>query len=320
MVRDTEALTQRINEAIAILQALGFPPAQSNERSALTLLALLALKPTDPWSQARNPLMGITPIMEFMAAHYDKKYAPNTRETVRRQTIHQFLEAGFIIQNPDDPTRATNSGKNVYQIDINALALLRSYGTPAWEDNLLLYLSKRATLKDIYAQARRMARLPVSLPDGNIITLHPGGQNLLIKQIIEQFGPLFTPGGKVIYIGDANEKFACYDEDAFSRMGLAVDLHGKIPDVIIEYPEKSWVVLIEAVTSHGPIDPKRRGELRQLFHAIKERLVFVTAFSSRKAMREFIDQISWETEVWVAEAPTHLIHFNGERFLGPYEV
>jgi hypothetical protein len=92
-----------------------------------------------------------------------------------------------------------------------------------------------------------------------------------------------------------------------------------MPDVVIHHTEKGWLLLIEAVTSHGPIDPKRRGELKRLFGASKAGLVFVTAFLTRKAMLPYLDELSWETEVWVAESPTHMIHFNGKRFLGPYE-
>jgi hypothetical protein len=36
-------------------------------------------------------------------------------------------------------------------------------------------------------------------------------------------------------------------------------------------------------------------------------------------MSRYLGEIAWETEVWVADAPSHLIHFNGERFLGPYD-
>jgi adenine-specific DNA-methyltransferase len=79
-------------------------------------------------------------------------------------------------------------------------------------------------------------------------------------------------------------------------------------------------VLIEAVTSHGPVDIKRHNELKHLFRGSKAGLVFVTAFESRKAAFKYLTQIAWETEVWCADEPDHLIHFNGERFLGPYEI
>ena len=279
---DPIAVKRRVEEAMAVLKALGLPKEQCNERSALTLLALLDLKPTIPWSLAQNPLMGITPIMDYLAINYGKKYAPNTRESVRRFTVHQFVEAAIVLQNPDDPSRPTNSMFNVYQVEASALALLREYGQTTWDKNLAVYLSSRETLRTKYAREREMARIPVKLPDGSTISLSAGGQNILIKEIIEEFGPRFTPDGRVLYVGDTGEKFACFDKSAFARLGIEVNLHGKMPDVVIEHTAKEWIVLIEAVTSHGPIDPKRRGELISLFQSIHEKLVFVTALSGQR--------------------------------------
>jgi adenine-specific DNA-methyltransferase len=315
---DPVEVKQKTDEALAILKALGFPRQQLNERSALTLLALLGLKPEMPWSAATEPLCGITPMMDFFRDHYGKTYKPNTRETVRRQTVHQFIDAGLILINPDNPDRPVNSPKAVYQIETSALKLLRTYGKDRWIKNLATYLSSVQTLKTKYAQERQMARLPVSLAPGKEITLSPGGQNVLVKEIIDQFAPRFTSPGKFIYVGDTDEKFAYFDEGSLSELGVELDGHGKMPDVIIHYTGKNWLVLIEAVTSHGPIDPKRKEELTKLFKGSTAWLVYVTTFLTRKAMVEYIDQISWETEVWVAESPSHMIHFNGKRFLGPY--
>ena len=122
----------------------------------------------------------------------------------------------------------------------------------------------------------------------------------------------------MLYVGDADEKWMVFDKDTLTILGVKVDAHGKMPDVVIYFPEKDWLILVEAVTSHGPIDPKRHSELKTLFAGSKSGLVFVTTFLTRKDLTKFLGQISWETEVWVAEAPDHLIHFNGERFLGPY--
>ena len=315
---DPAQVKKRTEEALEVLKALGFPRAQLNERSALTLLALLGLKPDTPWSQGREPLCGITPMMDFFRDHYGKTYKPNTRETVRRQTVHQFLDAGLIVANPDKPERPVNSPKAVYQIETSALKLLRTYGTPSWQRDLATYLSSVETLRQKYAQEREMARIPVTLMPGKEISLSPGGQNILVKEIIDQFAPRFTSPGKFLYVGDTDEKFAYFDEEGLAALGVSIEQHGKMPDVIVHYTEKDWLVLIEAVTSHGPIDPKRRDELKRLFGKAKAGLVFVTAFLTRKAMVQYLDQISWETEVWVAESPTHMIHFNGKRFLGPY--
>lgn len=309
----------KIKDALAILNDLGLPRQQQNERSALTLLSLLGLKPTSKWEDAADPLMGITPMMDFFEEHYGKKYAPNTRETVRRQTVHQFLQAALIVANPDKPSRPTNSPKAVYQIETSVLKLLRGFGKPGWKGYLQKYLKTVDTLKKLYARERDMRRLPINLTNGQQIRLSPGGQNVLVKKIMDDFCPLFTPGGSVIYVGDTEAKWAYFDSEALSSLGVNIQEHGKMPDVVVHHVGKNWLVLIEAVTSHGPVNPKRRQELKELFSGSTASLVFVTAFLDRRAMLKYLDDISWETEVWIAESPTHLIHFNGERFLGPYE-
>jgi len=308
----------RIDEALDVLKTIGMPRAQLNERSALTLLAILDLKRDAPWSAASDPLRGITPIMEFAREHYGKNYAPNTRETFRRQTMHQFVDAGIAIPNPDDPARAVNSPDYVYQIEASALELIRSYGSDSWEHDLATYLASAETLRSKYAQERQMRRIAIKMPHGVTLNLTPGGQNILIAKIVEEFCSRFTPGGVPLYIGDTGDKFAYFDRDALAALGVTIEAHGKMPDVLVHHIQRDWLVIIEAVTSHGPVDPKRHGELKAMFGASRARLVFVTAFLSRQAMIGYLSDIAWETEVWTSEDPSHLIHFNGERFLGPY--
>ncbi len=308
-----------LEEAVDVLTQLGFPRAQLNERSGLTLLALLDLTPDKEWTEATAPLRGITPMMDFMAEHFGRTYAPNTRETVRRQTVHQFLAAGLVLQNPDDPSRAVNSAKTTYQVNAIALDLLRGYGARDWKLRLARYRLRAEMLVERWSKERQLQRIPVVLPDGVDITLSPGGQNVLIAALIAEFCPLFTPGGRVLYVGDADEKFAVFDEAALGELGVQIEKHGKMPDLVVYHGERGWLVLIEAVTSHGPVDPKRHEELRALFADSRAGLVFVTAFLDRRMLAKYVGEISWETEVWVAQSPTHLIHFNGERFLGPHE-
>lgn len=310
---------KKVDQALAMLQDLGFPAAQQDERSALTLLALLNISPKTPWSAASNPLMGITPMMDFFSEQYGKNYAPNSRETVRRQTIHQFVDAGIALMNPDLPTRPTNSGKFVYQIEPSALELLRQYGSGEYKKALQVFLSTRETLKSKYAQARLVRRIPLTLAPGKNISLSPGGQNILVAKVLREFCSIFILAGVPVYVGDTDQKWAYFDGALLSSLGVEIaDPHGKMPDVIVFDKERHWLFLIEAVTSHGPVNPKRRIELEKLFHASTAGIVYVTAFLTRSAMVSYLNDISWETEVWVADAPEHLIHFNGERFLGPY--
>ncbi len=307
-----------LDEALAILVALGLPRAQQNERSALSLLALLNLTPDKSWQDAAAPLIGITPIMEFAAQHYGKKYAPNTRETVRRQTMHQFVDAGLALYNPDEPARPVNSPKAVYQIEPDVLALIQTYSTVKWQNRLAAYLAVQQTLAAKYAQERDFQKIPVQIAKDQEIQLSPGAHSLLLKAIIEEFAPRFVPGAKLIYAGDTGDKWGYFDRDLLKDLGVAVDSHGKMPDVVLYYPAKDWLILAESVTSHGPVDGKRYGELAALFKTARPGLVYLTAFPTRAIMARYLAEISWETEVWVSEAPTHLIHFNGDRFLGPH--
>ena len=310
--------SSRIQEALTVLKNLGMPRAQLNERSALCLLAILNLSPRKKWSDAANPLMGITPIMDWARENYDKKYAPNTRETIRRQTMHQFVQAGIALYNPDRPERPVNSPHAVYQIEPACLAVLRSVGTSKYKKRLAAYLADHETLAEKYANARQMKMVPIAVVAGKEIKLSPGKHSELIRAVCAEFGPRFVPGGKLVYVGDTGDKWGYFDEPLLTSLGVKVDNYGKMPDVVIYYPAKNWLILAEAVTSHGPVDAKRHAELADLFKKSRPGLVFVSAFPNSRVFTRFADSISWETEVWISDNSTHLIHFNGARFLGPY--
>lgn len=312
------SVKQKTTEALDVLKQLGLPRAQQQERSALTLLAVLDMRPETPWTEAGNPLIGITPIMDFIAAHYGKTYAPNTRETIRRQTMHQFMQAGLVVANPDRPDRPTNSPKWCYRVAPEALALLRQFGTTTWAVALAAFREIQQALAEQYARERQMNMIPLVINGGKKITLSPGDHSELIRQIIVEFGPRFSPGAEVLYVGDTGDKIGHFDADALATLGLTFDTHGKFPDVVLYCRVRNWLLLIESVTSHGPVDAKRHQELAALFAVSTAGLVYVTAFPDRGVMGKYLGVISWETEVWTADAPTHLIHFNGERFLGPH--
>jgi len=255
----------RIKEAISILADLDMPRAQRNERSALCLLALVNLPHNRRWLEAGYPLMGITPIMDWARDHYDKKYAPNTRETVRRQTMHQFVNAGIALYNPDEPDRSVNSPKAVYQIEPTCLALLQSFGTDEYSLKLKGYMAAREGLATKYAKRRKMEMVPVKLEDGKYIKLSPGAHSTLIRQIWEQFGSRYVPGGQLVYIGDTGDKWGYFDEALLKSLGVAVDNHGKMPDVVMYYGEKE---LARACGGCHVSRPGRRQTTRGIAQAV----------------------------------------------------
>ncbi|MBZ6371617.1 MAG: restriction endonuclease [Microbacterium hominis] len=314
----SETAYERVEDARIVLETLGMDAERSNERSALVLLALLRLAPSESWAEAANPMLGTRAIMNFIRDEYGKDYAPNTRETVRRFTLHQFVEVQLVVQNPDEPQRPVNSPKWNYQVTAEALEVLRAYGTDYWQLAVDRYLAELPGLKARYAAAREMDRIPLTLPDGSTFTLTPGGQNVLLKAMVEDFCPRFTPGGQVFYIGDAGDKWALFEREALAALNVKVNEHGKMPDLVIYIPDRNWLVLLEAASSHGPVDSKRQAELADLFAESTAGLVYVSCFPDRAEFRKYVDKVAWESEVWCADHPTHMIHYNGERFLGPY--
>ncbi|EOI5775953.1 BsuBI/PstI family type II restriction endonuclease [Cronobacter malonaticus] len=317
-VADPLKAQEKIEQSLDILRLLGMPRAQINERSALTLLALLDLHPDGEWSAIKRPMLGVTPIMDWCRDVYGKEYAPNTRETFRRQTLHQFCDGGIALYNPDEPDRPVNSPKACYQIAAELHTVLLKYGTHEWSDSLKEHMENISTLVEQYAMARKMEMIPLKLNDGTDLTLSPGAHSQLIKDIIVEFGPRFAPQAEVIYIGDTGAKEDYFRKERLQELGVTVNRKGKLPDVVLYWEERNWLLLIESVTSHGPVDGKRHGELAKLFANAKAGLVYVTAFPDRKIMAKYLMDLSWETEVWVADAPTHMIHLNGDRFLGPH--
>lgn len=311
--------TTKIDEAVQILKTVGMPRAQLNERSALCLLALLNCGPNDDWPKSTSPLMGITPIMDWSRENYGKEYAPNTRETFRRQTMHQFVEAGIALYNPDDPERPVNSPKAVYQVQPDFLLLVHSFGTDSWEIKLTDYLSKNTGLAEKYARDREQVKIPVQVNEELMLKLSSGEHSLLIKAIIEEFGPRFAPGCELIYVGDTGNKFGYFNTELLAELGVTLDNHGKLPDVVLYDRKNDWLFLVESVTSHGPVDGKRYSELEELFRDARPELVYVTAIPSRSLLGRFLAVIAWESEVWVADSPSHMIHFNGDKFLGPHK-
>lgn len=256
--------------------------------------------------------------MDWAKKHHGTTYAPNTRETFRRQSMHQFVAAGICRYNPDNPDRPVNSPGAVYQIEPILLPVLKSVGTKSYQGALAKYLGQCETLVEQYAKARRLRQIPVKVKEGQTIKLSPGDHSRLIREIVEEFGPRYAPGGEVVYVGDTGDKFGYFDKALLSSLGVELDDHGKLPDVIIYLRDKNWLLLIESVTSHGPVESKRQIELARTFEGCTAGLIYVSAFPDRKTFLKYTEVIAWESDVWIANSPSHMIHFNGSRFLRPY--
>lgn len=309
----------KITEAQEILKALGLPAAQQNEMSALVLLALCSIKEDTPWAKAKRASQRITKeIMAFVNDNYkaESPYAPNTRETFRRQVLHQFVQASVVNYNPDDPTLPVNSPKAHYAITPEALTVVQGYGKAEWKNKVEKFAQETTMLREKYAAERDLHRIPLII-EGNEYYLSPGTHNEVQSAVVEEFAPRFAPGGKLLYIGDAEDKDLYVNTAGLEALKLPLTEHSKLPDIVISDEKRGWLFLIEVVTSHGPVSAKRVVELEEFTKDCPYGIVYVTAFPNAKEFKKHVDDIAWETEVWLSDTPDHMIHFNGDRFIGP---
>lgn len=307
----------KIDDARDILEQLGLPLAQRNDISCLTLLALTGLSEDDAWSEAAKPSRTIHQMLGFMRDVYGREYAENTRETVRRQVIHQLEQARVVDRNPDAPDLPTNSPRTHYGLTDESLKVVRLYQSNGWESELRVFRASHGSLLEIYQRRRRMREIPIRMSTGEEIRLSPGRHNRLQAQVVTDFGPRFASGGILLYLGDATNKLLHLDRAKLVQIGVPLTGHDKLPDVVLYDEERNWLFLVEAVTSHGPVTPKRVEELELTLKDCVASRLYVSAFPDFTQFKKHVDKIAWETEVWVAEIPDHLIHYNGDKFLGP---
>ena len=292
-----------VQESQDILRAFEFDRKRTNETSARTLLVLAGLDESSAWADATNERMGVRHILDWMRGPLRHPIAENSRETIRRLVLHQFVDAEFCLYNDDDPARPTNSSKNNYRLNPEALLTIKLYGTPDFAPAVEEYLAEVGSLTVKYQAARDLARIPVTTPTGEVFTLKGGGQNILIKEMVENFCAYFVPGGEILYVGDADDKLATFERDRLASLGVVVDEHGKMPDLVVYQASSNWLFLMEAASTHGPVDHIRYSELSRMFADSSAGIIYVSCFPNRSVMRRFLADLAWETEVWLASTP-----------------
>lgn len=301
-----------------LLDCLGMPSRQRGQICSLTLLSMASLKKGMAWEQATNHWIRIHDIIGFIAENYNIEYAENSRETFRKQALHPFRTAALI----EDNGVATNSPNYRYRLTEEFLDVIKNLSandvgdiepSPVLKD----FLRNHESLASIYKSKRLRQKMPVRINHKDF-TFSPGRHNQLQKAIIEEFVPRFAPGTECLYIGDTIKKDMVKDIDRLSELGFEITLHDKMPDVVLYDAERDWIYFIEAVTSVGPMDAKRIVEIESMTRDVKSGKIFITAFLDFTTYRRFSSQLAWETEVWIADIPDHMIHLNGDKFMGPY--
>ena len=302
----------KIEEARVILKELQVPVQQQTDLCCYVFLALADIRKQNEWKDATNNWIRIHDVIAYIKENYGVTYAENSRETFRKQAMHHFRRAAFIEDNGE----VTNSPNYRYRLTNETLTLIRCFGTEQWESEKQRFLQSHETLIDVYANKRSMRKMPVRI-NGENFTFSPGKHNELQKAIIEEFAPRFAPNVECLYVGDTTKKDLVKNVKKLQQLGFEITLHDKMPDVVLYSEEKNWLYFIESVTSVGPMNPKRIKEIEEMTKGVTSGKIYVTAFLDFKTFKKFSETLAWETEVWIADMPNHMIHLNGDKFLGP---
>lgn len=307
----------KLKKAKILLTQIGMPPKQQSMICVFILLAMANVRRDTPWSEATNEWIRIHDIIAFTADRYGVVYAENSRETFRKQALHPFRTAALI----EDNGLATNSPNYRYRLTTEFLGVIKELTdddsiTSDSDIAIQTFMSNHESLTEIYASKKRMQKMPVRINQQEF-TFSPGKHNELQKDIIEEFAPRFAPNSECLYVGDTIQKDLVKNVEKLSELGFEITLHDKMPDVVLYREDKNWIYFIESITSVGPMDSKRIVEIETMTKNVTAGKIYVSAFPDFSTFKKFSDRLAWETEAWIADMPDHMIHLNGDKFLGP---
>lgn len=324
-VAKTKKITELLKNTMSILSNLGVPLNELSERRAermaMVFLAVADVKKVEDFKKAKdinsNRSMKTRDIIKFINDAFQETISSGSYDDIRRKDL-RLLVLGSIVLNTN-PNSARNDSTRGYALNPVVAEALKDFGTDDWQKKIKKVISQIGAIKDKLEKERTLQQIPISLPSGKKLSFSAGEHNVLQKNIIEDFLPRYGYGAEVLYVGDTADKYLYLNKERLHELKFFEIAHGELPDVLAYSSDKNWLYLIEAVHSSGPISSIRMAELKKLTKDCSAELIFVTAFLDRVTFRKFVSDIAWESEVWISDNPDHLIHFNGNKFLGPYE-
>ena len=303
-----------------ILEEVGIPlngTPRRLERMAMACLAVGDIKTAfkEAKSAEDNRFLTTREIIAYENQHYGENISSGSYDDIRRKDLLMPVQAGIVLNSSAFDTQATNNPTRGYALNPAFAQLIRGFGSTRWKRNMRHYKEQMESLKEALDRKRNMERIPVKLPSGIELELSAGEHNLLQKLIVEDFLSRFGMGAEVLYIGDTTDKFLYKNDTELGKIGFFALEHEELPDVVAYCADKNLLFLIEAVHSAGPMNEIRVRKLKKQMEQCTAVPIFITTFLNKKEFRKWVMEIAWETEVWIADTPEHLIHFNGYKFL-----
>ncbi len=323
-----ERLQKLVNEAIDILSQLGIPlnnlTKRRQEKMAKCFIALAGITTENSWKNTLsiedNHKLLSREIINYLNNYLGENISSGSYDDIRRKDLLLPVEAGIVTKSALNPNANTNDGTRPYALSEKVAAQLRLYGTENWKTYIEAFNEGQTLLNVKLAKARELSKVSVLIHGNKELKFSPGAHNLLQKAIIEEFLPIYGFGAEVLYVGDTTNKYLFLNHKALKELNFDDIAHDKLPDVVAYSKTKDWLYLIEAVTTANPITEIRKLKLEEMALKSGKPIVFLTAFPDRATFRKHVKEVAWETEVWIADTPEHLIHFNGDKFMGPYSA
>lgn len=318
--KKTKKVKNLIFSMLDIFKEVGIPLNETPrrlEKMAMACLAVGNIKSSFQEAKSADDdfFLKTRDIIDFENEHYGENISSGSYDDIRRKDLLYPVQAGIVLNSSAFDTQATNNPTRGYALNPLFTRLLKSYGTPEWETELTAYKEQVKLLKEELERKRDLEKIPVKLPSGINLLLSAGDHNVLQKHIIEDFLPRFGMGAEVLYIGDTSDKFLYKNEIILEQVGFFTLEHEELPDIVAYCEEKNLLFLIEAVHSAGPMDEIRVKKLKEQLKNCTAIPIFVTTFLNKKEFKKWVEKIAWESEVWIADNPEHMIHFNGYKFL-----
>lgn len=314
-----------IREALFIIEQLGIPTegltGRDKEKMAMALLAAGDVKKSSDWSKIKsaNDGYGITTkqCIDFYNTYLDENMSKGSYDYVLRDGLNKLIIGGIVDRSK--PEANLSDSTRGYRISAEYARIICKFGQSDWEKQVEIFNKTHKTYQERINQIRDIPQITVRTVDGKEFQLKDGEHNLIQQQVITEFLPRFGYGATVLYCGDSDNKYGVINEkDKLEEIGIHDLSQGKLPDVVAYSEEKDWIYLIEAYHTSNPITPERKFELEEMVGENAEKCIFITAFQSNESYRSCTEELAWETEIWIATNPDHMIHRNGCRFMGPY--
>jgi len=319
----TAKVQELINSTLFILDCFGIPLDTSPRRLERIAIAFLAcgdikviedLKIAKDWNSGYS--LKTRDIINFVNEHFNEKISSGSYDDIRRKDLKLLTLSEVVLRS--SPNSATNDSTRGYSLNPTYAELIRDFGSDNWWHTVSERLKNIEPLSQKLKRDRAIQKVEVILPSGGELSFSAGEHNDLQKAIIEEFLPRFGHGAEVLYVGDTSDKYLYLEKEKLEKLLFFEISHEELPDIIAYSKKKNWLYLVEAVHSSGPISEVRLLQLQKLTKNCTADIVYVTAFLTKQKFRQFITEIAWETEVWIADNLDHLVHFNGDKFLGPY--